>query len=158
MTCTCIHERELVEVTFSVLRFHLVEVHAACVDTYRSSGLHSSVINPMAGDRFGQLIGSRFGHSSTRQLVAGYEMITKANFPNGLKAEYYGNKNLEGTPKVRTDENINFEPANQAPDPFLPKSPLSIRWSGDLVPSVSGNILWLLLLMTAAGYILTVRN
>lgn len=70
--------------------------------------------------------------------ISGYEMITKANFPNGLKAEYYGNKNLEGTPKVRTDENINFEPANQAPDPFLPKSPLSIRWSGDLVPSVSG--------------------
>ena len=73
MTCTCIHERELVEVTFSVLRFHLVEVHAACVDTYRSSGLHSSVSNPMAGDRFGQLIGSRFSHSSTRQLVAAYE-------------------------------------------------------------------------------------
>ena len=65
-------------------------------------------------------------------------MITKANFPNGLKAEHYSNKNLEGTPKVRIDENINFEPANQAPDPFLPKSPLSIRWSGDLVPNVSG--------------------
>lgn len=70
--------------------------------------------------------------------ISGYEMITKANFPKGLKAEYYDNKNLEGTPKVRTDENINFEPANQAPDPFLPKSPLSIRWSGDLVPNVSG--------------------
>lgn len=65
-------------------------------------------------------------------------MITKANFPNGLKAEYYNNKYLQGTPQVRTDENINFEPANQAPDPFLPESPLSIRWSGDLVPSVSG--------------------
>ncbi len=69
--------------------------------------------------------------------ISGYEMITKANFPNGLKAEHYSNKNLEGTPKVRIDENINFEPANQAPDPFLPKSPLSIRWSGDLVPNVS---------------------
>ena len=69
---------------------------------------------------------------------SGYEMITKANFPNGLKAEYYNNKHLQGTPQVRTDENINFEPANQAPDPFLPESPLSIRWSGDLVPSVSG--------------------
>lgn len=70
--------------------------------------------------------------------IAGYEMITKANFPSGLKAEYYDNKDLKGTPKVRTDENINFEPANQAPDPFLPKSPLSIRWTGDLVPNVSG--------------------
>lgn len=70
--------------------------------------------------------------------VSGYELITKANFPSGLKAEYFNNKSLAGTPKVRTDENINFEPANQAPDPFLPKSPLSVRWSGDLVPSVSG--------------------
>lgn len=69
---------------------------------------------------------------------SGYEMITKANFPKGLKAEYYANRDLQGTSKVRIDENINFEPANQAPDPFLPKSPLSIRWSGKLVPSVSG--------------------
>lgn len=69
---------------------------------------------------------------------SGYELITKANFPNGLKAEYYNNKHLQGTPQVRIDENINFEPANQAPDPFLPESPLSIRWSGDLIPTVSG--------------------
>jgi len=70
--------------------------------------------------------------------VSGYEMITNSFFPNGLKAEYFSNKNLTGTPKVRTDENINFEPENQAPDPFLPTSPLSVRWSGDLVPTVSG--------------------
>ena len=69
---------------------------------------------------------------------SGYEMISNAHFPNGLKAEYYSNKNLVGTPKVRMDENINFEPANQAPDPFLPKSSLSIRWSGELVPTISG--------------------
>ncbi len=70
--------------------------------------------------------------------VSGYDMITKSYFPNGLKAEYYDNKDLTGTPKVRIDDNINFEPINQAPDPFLPKSPLSIRWSGDLVPTASG--------------------
>ena len=70
--------------------------------------------------------------------VSGYEMISKSFFPNGLKAEYYLNKELTGNPKTRIDENINFEPANQAPDPFLPKSPLSIRWTGDLVPTVSG--------------------
>jgi beta-glucosidase len=46
--------------------------------------------------------------------------------------------NLEGQPVVRTDDWINFEPANQAPDPFLPKSPLSIRWTGKLKPTVSG--------------------
>ncbi len=70
--------------------------------------------------------------------TSGYELISKNSFPNGLKAEYYSNKEFKGTPKIRTDENINFEPANQAPDPFLPKSPLSIRWIGELVPSISG--------------------
>lgn len=68
----------------------------------------------------------------------GYQLITSANFPNGLKAEYYDNPNFSGTPKTRIDRGINFEPKNQAPDPFLPKSPLSIRWTGELVPNVSG--------------------
>lgn len=68
----------------------------------------------------------------------GFELITKSYFPEGLKAEYFDNMNLEGQPVVRTDDWINFEPANQAPDPFLPKSPLSIRWTGKLKPTVSG--------------------
>jgi len=68
----------------------------------------------------------------------GLELIQGENFPGGLKAEYFDNKELKGTPVVRTEEWINFEPANQAPDPFLPKSPLSIRWTGKLKPAVSG--------------------
>lgn len=68
----------------------------------------------------------------------GLQMISALNFPAGLKAEYFDNPNFEGTPKVRTDKTINFEPANQAPDPFLPPSPLSIRWTGKLVPNVTG--------------------
>lgn len=68
----------------------------------------------------------------------GYELIDKSYFPKGLKAEYFYSDNLNGKSKIRTDEWINFEPANQAPDPFLPKSPLSIRWSGELCPNVSG--------------------
>lgn len=68
----------------------------------------------------------------------GFELITKSYFPDGLKAEYFNNPNLDGQPAVRTDEWINFEPANQAPDPFLPQSPLSIRWTGKLKPPVSG--------------------
>jgi beta-glucosidase len=68
----------------------------------------------------------------------GYELISKNYFPEGLHAEYFPDKNLEGQAKTRVDEWINFEPANQAPDPFLPKSPMSIRWKGNLRPSVSG--------------------
>ena len=67
------------------------------------------------------------------------ELIQGDNFPEGLKTEYFDNMELKGEPNVRKEEWINFEPANQAPDPFLPASPLSIRWTGKLRPSVSGN-------------------
>lgn len=68
----------------------------------------------------------------------GLELVGGDHFPEGLKVEYYNNTELKGTPVVRKEPWINFEPANQAPDPFLPKSPLSIRWSGTLRPTVSG--------------------
>jgi beta-glucosidase len=68
----------------------------------------------------------------------GYELISKEFFSNGLKADYFSNMNLDGEPKTRSDPWINFEPGNQAPDPFLPDSPMSIRWSGKLKPAVSG--------------------
>lgn len=68
----------------------------------------------------------------------GMELIGAANFPEGLKVEYYEGTKLGGEPKTRVEHWINFEPVNQAPDPFLPKSPLSVRWSGKLRPTVSG--------------------
>lgn len=73
-----------------------------------------------------------------KSAIDGKEQISKEYFPEGLKAEYYSNTKLEGTPKVRTDEWIDFEPANQAPDPFIPSNPLSIRWTGKLRPNVTG--------------------
>lgn len=84
----------------------------------------------------------------------GYQLISPTHLPNGLKAEYYDNPTFQGTPKTRVDKGINFEPKNQAPDPFLPKSPLSIRWTGELVPSVSGEYVFSLPAMTVAGCIL----
>ena len=68
----------------------------------------------------------------------GMELIHNVNFPGGLIAEYYDNMELKGKPKVRKEEWINFEPSNQAPDPFIPTSPLSIRWYGKLRPDISG--------------------
>lgn len=73
-----------------------------------------------------------------KSAADGLELIQGDNFPEGVKAEYFSNMNLEGTSKVRQEQWINFEPANQAPDPFLPKSPLSVRWTGKLRPTVTG--------------------
>jgi len=71
--------------------------------------------------------------------LEGYELISKSFFPEGLKAEYFSNMLLEGQPKSRTDDQVNFEPANQKPDAFLPgDGSLSIRWSGKLRPTISG--------------------
>ena len=64
-----------------------------------------------------------------KSAVDGTELIEGDNFPGGLKAEYYSGMKFEGTPFTRTETWVNFEPANQAPDPNLPKSPLSVRWT-----------------------------
>jgi beta-glucosidase len=70
--------------------------------------------------------------------LEGYQPILKDFFPQGLQGAYFSNSNLLGTPKVRTDLTINFEPQNQAPDPFLPNPPMSIRWTGKIRPNISG--------------------
>ena len=87
-------------------------------------------------DRVGD--GVKVVYAPCKSAVDGMELIQGTNFPEGLKAEYFDNTKLQGTPKVRKEEWINFEPANQAPDPFLPKSPLSVRWTGKLRPTVTG--------------------
>ena len=86
----------------------------------------------------------------------GSELIGKDFFPEGLQAEYFPNKELQGKPKVRTEEWINYEPANQAPDPFLPRPPLSIRWTGQLRPNVTGE--YTFRFMADDGYRLSVEG
>jgi len=66
------------------------------------------------------------------------DIIAPEYFPDGLKAEYYSNDNLEGKPATRKEEWISFEPSNQAPDPFIPAPKVSIRWTGTLQAPVSG--------------------
>ena len=80
----------------------------------------------------------KVNYAPWKTAADGMELIAPEFFPGGLKAEYYSGTSLQGQAKTRTDEWINFEPNNQAPDPFLPASPLSIRWTGTLRPNVSG--------------------
>jgi beta-glucosidase len=57
----------------------------------------------------------------------------------GLKAEFFANKNLEGKPVLtRTDETVNFDWGMNSPAPTVPADDFSARWTGKLVPSVSG--------------------
>jgi beta-glucosidase len=67
-----------------------------------------------------------------------YEYETNGVHKNGLKAEYFANQDLAGTPVKGIVENILFDPVNQPPNPAIPQIPMSIRWSGVLMPKVSG--------------------
>ena len=56
-----------------------------------------------------------------------------------LKAEFFANKNLEGAPVLsRVDEAVNFDWGMNAPAPGVPADDFSARWTGKLVPAVSG--------------------
>ena len=58
---------------------------------------------------------------------------------HGLSAEYFANRNLEGTPVFkRIDEALNFDWGMSNPAPGVPADNFSARWTGKLVPAVSG--------------------
>ena len=67
-----------------------------------------------------------------------YTLIGKSAFPNGLKVEYFDNANLSGTPNTRVEDYLLFDPKNRPPDPLVPESPMSIRWTGELIAPATG--------------------
>ena len=57
----------------------------------------------------------------------------------GLKAEYFDNKDLQGTPvATRTEEQLNFDWFTDAPAPGINTDNWSARWTGYFVPPASG--------------------
>lgn len=58
---------------------------------------------------------------------------------NGLRAEYFANRNLTGVPALtRIDPQIQFNWSTQAPVPQVARTNFSVRWTGKLVPPVTG--------------------
>ena len=58
---------------------------------------------------------------------------------NGLKAEYFANKTLTGPPALtRIDPEVNFDWGMNGPAPALPADEFSARWTGKLIPTMSG--------------------
>jgi beta-glucosidase len=77
-----------------------------------------------------------------------FEYDDKGIRKSGLSVEYFTDPNLVGASILQTSENILFDPANQPPNPDIPKVPMSIRWTGTLLPRVSGEYM---LGMTKSG-------
>jgi beta-glucosidase len=63
----------------------------------------------------------------------------EARAPAGLRAEYFANPDLSGKPfAVRTDAGVDFRWWGDAPLVGLEPGRFSVRWTGALVPPVSG--------------------
>lgn len=78
-------------------------------------------------------------HAPWVSSSSGYKPISKEFFPKGIKAEYFTNANLEGSPSTtRIEDEIYYDPASQPPDPARSFAPMSARWTGELCPTVSG--------------------
>jgi beta-glucosidase len=61
------------------------------------------------------------------------------NGERGLKADYFANKTLEGAPVVRrVDRDVNFDWGMMNPAPDIPADDFSARWTGKLVPTMTG--------------------
>ena len=57
----------------------------------------------------------------------------------GLKAEYFSNRNLEGAPVLtRTDAQIQDDWSKTSPDPSVPQTNFSVRWTGRLLAPTTG--------------------
>lgn len=71
-----------------------------------------------------------------------FYQIGKNSNINGLEAEYFTNKSLEGKPAVtKIDKRINFDWGGGSPFPNFPNDNFSVRWTGKLKAPSTGEFL-----------------
>ena len=74
-----------------------------------------------------------------KQIESKYLFTDSTQKNNGLKAEYFGNMNLSGTPKFnQIDKEINFRWDENGPTNGIGKAKFSVRWTGFLKAPASG--------------------
>ncbi|MEN8155517.1 MAG: glycoside hydrolase family 3 C-terminal domain-containing protein [Bacteroidota bacterium] len=100
-------------------------------------------VTPLAGitkraEGYAGIITVPWSHSTEKFNLVETRFLTTEEGEAGLSASYFTNIELSGEARERVDAVVNFDPINQPPDPVVPSSPMSIRWSGYLTPPVTG--------------------
>jgi beta-glucosidase len=104
------------------------------------NGQPSRATTALAGIRMHVSPQTRVMHALGTALteVSGVPVPASA-LPGGLAAEFFANRNLEGAPRLkRMDQEVNFDWGISNPGPGLPADDFSARWTGRLVPTISG--------------------
>ncbi len=94
-------------------------------------------IRAIAGDRC-NFAKWNFVRKAENYTVIPQDYLRTPDGEPGLRGEYYNNGKFMSPCKSRTDAKIEFAWRNQMPDSFIESSLYSIRWTGELCPSVSG--------------------
>ena len=103
------------------------------------NGQPSRATTPLAGIRQRVSPQTKVLHATGTTLTDVSVVPVPASALRGLKAEFFANRNLEGAPVLtRADEAVNFDWGMSAPAPGVPADDFSARWTGKLVPTVSG--------------------
>lgn len=95
----------------------------------------NAAISPLEGIKSKLAPGTEVYTAPWISLDSNYSLITPEE---GFKAEYFHGDSLEGTPAVRSEKYLLYDPFNLPPDPFLPEAPMSSRWEGEVVAPASG--------------------
>ncbi len=75
------------------------------------------------------------GELSVTAIPSEYLIPAGSPGENGLKGEYYNNKDLSGSPAlVRIDSQVDFNWGEGSPDPAINADEFSVLWRGKLVP------------------------
>lgn len=117
----------------------------------RTGGGGSSMVNPLYSVSPLDGIRNLIGTNSTILYAQGDVLTSRPLEPipgkyfriangmgNGIKGEYFNNKNLEGEPiYTRTDSTLYFIWDDKAPAPKVGNDNFSVRWTGVISPPVS---------------------
>ncbi len=83
--------------------------------------------------------GSHLAQGVSNLSVIPEEFLMTENGEQGVTGEYFANAKLEGVPEfTRIDKKIDFYWESEAPSSLLPDDDFSVRWTGYLVPEISG--------------------
>jgi beta-glucosidase len=104
------------------------------------SGWGQKTVGVLEGlrNRLGPAVDIRTARGGAARLPGSTSLIPASCYAD-LRAEYYNNKDLSGTPvAVRSVSRIDFSSDNASPLPGLGATDYSIRWTGKLTPPQTG--------------------